>query len=544
MKTLLKPLSLALFVAATLPTQSAYIRTSPPSDTIPATGSSPYFCKAIGGPSIEAGNSLIQTSDGGYAIAGSTTSFGPVGADVYLVKLDANGNLQWTKTIGGPNYEEGRSLIQTSDGGYAIAGETYSFGAGGYDVYVVKLDANGNLQWTKTIDGPNYEEGRSLIQTSDGGYAIAGYTRSFGAGEADVYVVKLDANGNLQWTKTIGGKNDEESESLIQTADGGYAIAGYTIAGYTEYSGAGESDVYVVKLDAKGNLQWSKTIRGKGWDVGLSLIQTSDGGYAIAGYTSSFGAGSGDVYVVKLDAKGNLQWTKTIGGPESDGGFSLIQTSDGGYAIAGETTSFGAGWNDVYVVKLDANGNLQWSKTIGGKNSDWGNSLIQTSDGGYAIAGVTQSFGAGQLDVYVVKLDKNGDACCAVSQTSQSRVRWQAKQRYPLHRQRRHLHLPHPQHQLRRHPHQPVPIAPPPYTTPRSTLPSRPVRQIPFTSPHPLRQPRKSPHRARLGHPLFSPQKERLHAPPLSSSLHAALISIAQPKNPSAHQKPKKERHR
>jgi len=376
MKKLLKPLSLALFVAATLPTQNAcnqtspssdpptqnaHTQTSPPSDTIPATSPSPHFCKAIGGKKGDAGPSLIQTSEGGYAIAGATTSFGAGILDVYLVRLDANGNLQWTTTIGGKKEDGGYSLIQTSDGGYAIAGYTKSFGAGEADVYVVKLDAKGNLQWTRTIGGRGYEIGNSLIQTSDGGYVIAGSTTSFGAGGEDVYVVKLDAKGNLQWTKTIGGPKGDE---------------------------------------------------------GRSLIQTSDGGYAIAGYTSSFGAGEADVYVVKLDANGNLQWTKTIGGKKADGGFSLIQTSDGGYAIAGYTSSFGAGEADVYVVKLDANGNLQWTKTIGGENDDRGFSLIQTSDGGYAIAGYTASFDAGDLDVYVVKLDKNGDACCAVSQTS------------------------------------------------------------------------------------------------------------------------------
>jgi len=428
MKNLLRPLSLALFIAATLlmqnacnrtspssnpPTQNAHTQTSPPSDTLPATGPSPYFCKAIGGPASEGGNSLIQTSDGGYAIAGAITSFGAGSGDVYVVKLDANGNLQWTKTIGGENEDVGTSLIQTSDGGYAIAGYTYSFGAGGLDVYVVKLDANGNLQWTKTIGGENSEIGQSLIQTSDGGYAIAGYTYSFGAGLTDVYVVKLDANGNLQWTKTIGGKIWENGHSLIQTSDGGYAIAGDT------YSlNAADWDFYVVKLDANGNLQWTKTIGGENIDRGYSLIQTSDGGYAIAGTTQSFGAGEWDVYVVKLDAHGNLQWTKTIGGPESEIGQSLIQTSDGGFAIAGETYSFGAGGRDVYVIKLDANGNLQWTKTIGGTDWDVGHSLIQTSDGGYAIAGETYSFGAGGKDVYVVKLDRNGDACCAVSQTS------------------------------------------------------------------------------------------------------------------------------
>jgi hypothetical protein len=419
MKTLLKPLSLALFIAATLPTQSAYIRTSPPSDTFPAIRPSSHFCKAIGGPYIEAAVSLIQTSDGGYAITGLTKSFSAGGHDVYVVKLDANSNLQWTKTIGGPESEEGNSIIQTSDGGYAITGITQSFGAGEWDVYLVKLDAHGNLQWTKTIGGKKEDVGASLIQTSDGGYAITGSTRSFGAGEADVYVVKLDANGNLQWTKTIGGKKEDVGTSLIQTSDGGYAIAGSTRS-----FGAGEADVYVVKLDAKGNLQWTKTIGGENNDWGLSLIQTSDGGYAITGATTSFGAGKADVYVVKLDANGNLQWTKTIGGPRGDWGFSLIQVSDGGYAITGITSSdglaayFGPAEADVYVVKLDANGNLQWTKTIGGPEHDRGISLIQTSDGGYAIAGSTQSFGAGEWDIYVVKLDKNGDACCAVSQTS------------------------------------------------------------------------------------------------------------------------------
>jgi hypothetical protein len=313
MKNLLKPLSLALFVAATLPTQSAYIRTSPPSDTLPAIGPSSHFCKAIGGKKEDGGISLIQTSDGGYVIAGATRSFGAGDWDVYVVKLDANGNLQWTKTIGGPETEEGNPLIQTSDGGYVIAGATNSSGAGYVDFYVVKLDADGNLQWTKTIGGPDFDVGNSLIQTSDGGYAIAGSTQSFSAGGQDVYVVKLDAHGNLQWTKTIGGKKEDGGNSLIQTFDGGYAIAGYTNS-----FGAGYADVYVVKLDAKGNLQWTKTIGGTKDDRGASLIQTSDGGYAIASYTTSFGAGGGDVYVVKLDANGNLQWTKTIGGKKED----------------------------------------------------------------------------------------------------------------------------------------------------------------------------------------------------------------------------------
>ena len=276
-KTLLKPFSLAFLIAATLPTQSAYIRTSPPANTIiPATGPSPHFCKAIGGRNYDWGTSLIQTSDGGYAIAGYTSSFGAGETDVYVVKLDAHGNLQWTTTIGGPESDGGNSLIQTSDGGYAIAGYTSSFGAGGHDVYVVKLDANGNLQWTTTIGGKKEDVGTSLIQTSDGGYAIAGFTSSFGAGEWDVYVVKLDAHGNLQWTKTIGGENDDWGYPLIQTAGGGYAIAGDT-----KSFGAGKRDVYVVKLDKNG-------------DACCAVSQTSQvgpGGGTLSSPTSSIGSG-------------------------------------------------------------------------------------------------------------------------------------------------------------------------------------------------------------------------------------------------------------
>jgi len=262
MKTLLKPLSLALFVAATLLTQSACNRTSPPS------------CKAIGGANHDEGQFLIQTSDGGYAIAGTTTSFGAREWDVYVVKLDATGNLQWTKTIGGPESEWGKSLIQTSDGGYAIAG-AISISAGDKDVYVIKLDAKGNLQWTKTIGGEKNDGGRSLIQTSDGGYAIAGYTTSFGAGDCDVYVVKLDANGKLQWTKTIGGPDSEEGVYLIQTSDGGYAIAGTTRS-----FGAGETDVYFIKLDKNG-------------DACCALSQTSQvgSGGRLRSATSSIGSG-------------------------------------------------------------------------------------------------------------------------------------------------------------------------------------------------------------------------------------------------------------
>lgn len=364
------------------------------------------FCVAIGGGSDDQGSSIIQTSDGGYVIAGSTWSYGEGNYDVYVIKLDRSGNLQWTRTIGGEQDDHGNAIIQTSDGGYAIAGYTRSFGQGSSDVYVVKLDDSGNLEWTKTIGGADWDEGNAIVQTSDGGYLITGFTESFGELYADIYVVKLDGSGNLEWTKTISGASDEWGYSIIQTSDAGYAIVGVLS------SGGGEWDVYVVKLDGAGDLQWAKAIGGTQDDYGYAIIQTTDGGYAIVGDTKSFKHWDRDVYVIKLDGSGNLEWTRIIGGVDEDGGKSILQTSDGGYVIVGYTESFGQeerNDGDVYVIKLDGSGNLEWTRAIGGSDWDEGISVVQTSDGGYAIAGFTESFGQGGRDVYVVKLDEFGN---------------------------------------------------------------------------------------------------------------------------------------
>jgi hypothetical protein len=280
----------------------------------------------------EEGHSLIQTSDGGYAIAGYTESFGAGEADVYVVKLDANGNLQWTKTIGGEPWDVGHSLIQTSDGGYAIAGFTSILRRRRSRC----LCRQAGCQWKPPMD-QNHRRTRmrGLLPHSDLRWRLR-HRRlppPPSAQEKDVYVVKLDANGNLQWTKTIGGKSDEAGVSLIQTSDGGYAIAGFTNPSAQE-SGMSMSSSWMPMVTSNG----PKPSADQRLDWGSSLIQTSDGGYAIAGYTTSFGAGEWDVYVVKLDANGNLQWTKTIGAKnETLGKLSLIQTSDGGYAIAGHT---------------------------------------------------------------------------------------------------------------------------------------------------------------------------------------------------------------
>jgi uncharacterized delta-60 repeat protein len=363
------------------------------------------FAERIGGSNDDFANSIIQSSDGGYVVAGYTNSFGG-SYDFYVVKLYSSGSVAWTKTIGGSGDDQANSVVQSSDGGYIVAGYTTSFGASGADMYVVKLGSGGNVQWTKTIGGSDDDFANSVIQSSDGGYVIAGYTQSFGAGGYDMYVVKLDSNGNVVWTKTIGGSNSDVANSIVQSSDGGYVVAGETLS-----FGASGRDIYVVKLDSSGNIVWTKTIGGSWDDFANSVIQSSDGGYVIAGYTQSFGASWYDIYVVKLDSSGNVIWSKTIGGGNADVAYSIIQSSDGGYIVIGRTQSFGAGGYDVYVVKIDSSGNVLWTKTIGGGSADEARSIIQSSDGGFAIAGYTQSFGAGLYDIYVVKTGPLGDTC-------------------------------------------------------------------------------------------------------------------------------------
>ncbi len=362
------------------------------------------FIRTFGGSDFDFAECVRQTSDGGYIIVGHTASFGAANRNVYLVKTDSSGNQIWTRTFGGTDDDYGVSVQQTSDGGYIIAGSTKSFGAESFDIYLIKTDGSGNQLFAKTFGGDDKDVARSVQQTSDGGYIIAGYTKSFGAGDADVYLIKTDSYGNQIWAKTFGGTSADQGYSVQQTSDGGYIIAGYT-----KSFGAGLFDVYLIKTDSSGNEAWTKTFGGTNHDFSKSVQQTNDGGYIIAGYTKSFGAGLFDVYLVKTDSSGNQTWTKTFGGASSEKGHSVRQTNDGGYIIAGRTSSFGSGLFDVYLIKTDSSGNEAWHKTFGGTDYDDSKSVWQTTDGGFIIAGHTMSFGSGSWDVYLIKTDSSGN---------------------------------------------------------------------------------------------------------------------------------------
>jgi hypothetical protein len=357
------------------------------------------WTRTYGGSSLDRAYSVQQTADGGYILAGGTYSFGAGYSDVYLVKTDSSGDTLWTRTYGGSSEDCGWSVQQTSDGGFIAAGYTHSFGAGGKDVYLVKTDPAGDTLWTRTYGGSRYDQGYSVQQTSDSGYIIAGYTDSFGGGNSNVWLLKADSSGDTLWTRTYGLGNYGEGRSIQQTSDGGYVVAG-CIFSYTTHS----YDVYLLKTDSSGDTLWTRTY---GWgddDEGWSVQQTADGGYIIAGHTYDRVTRVSDVYIVKTDSSGETLWTRTHDRSYQDHGHSVQQASDGGYVIAGYTYSYSTFSLHVYLLKTDASGDTLWTRTYGRNNDDEGWSVQLTSDGGYIIAGYTKSFGAGNADFYLLKV--------------------------------------------------------------------------------------------------------------------------------------------
>lgn len=306
----------------------------------------------------------------------------------------------WTKIYGGMSDDYCRSVQQTTDEGYIIVGSTFSFGAGVGDVWLLRTESSGDTLWTKTFGGTNHDAGNSVQQTTDGGYIIAGSTRSYGAGNSDVYLIKTDATGDTLWTKTFGGADYDYGNSVQQTTDGGYIIAGST----PPLDAGGAGDIWLIKTDSSGDTLWTKTYGGIHTDFGYSVQQTIDGGYIIVGYTNSFGAGNDDVWIIRTNSSGDTLWTKTFGGSYYDEGRSVQQTTDGGYIVVGSTNSYGAGHYDIWLLRTDSSGDTLWTKTYGGIHQDFGYSVQQTTDGGYIVGGEMQTNSADTANVYLIKI--------------------------------------------------------------------------------------------------------------------------------------------
>ncbi|MDR2457637.1 MAG: hypothetical protein LBD41_04065 [Clostridiales Family XIII bacterium] len=399
--------------------------------------------KSFGGNNNEQSMSIQNTSDGGYIIAGFsdsndtnvTENHGSL--DFWIVKINSRGNMQWQKSLGGSNDDTARTVLQTVDGGYLVAGASKSNDGdvkgnhGKNDCWIVKLDTQGNIQWQKSLGGSDDDTVVFSQLTLDGGYIILGTSSSKNGdvtgnhGKADVWLVKLDSTGTIQWQKSLGGRQDELARSLQITPDGGYIISADSQSKNGDLTeNHGKNDFWIVKLDSQGNIQWQKSLGGSDKDYANFIQITSDGGYIIAGASSSKDGqvtgnhGNVDYWIVKLDSQGNIQWQKSVGGSQNEYANSLLITRDGGYIIVGLSDSNDGdvagnhGKFDQWIVKLDSQGTIQWQKCLGGDELDVALSAQTTSDGGTIIAGSTISTNGdvsknyGSFDFWIVKLKR------------------------------------------------------------------------------------------------------------------------------------------
>ncbi|MBN2535876.1 MAG: hypothetical protein JXB88_23550 [Spirochaetales bacterium] len=336
------------------------------------------FENRIGGPDIDSSNDLLVTTDGGFLIAGYTYSKGEGKGDAYLIKCNAAGEIEWDKTYGGPENDQVYTLAKTKDGGYVAAGKTESYGSGKRDVYIIKVDAGGNLEWEKVYGGEQEDEANCVIQTTDNGYLTAGMTYSKGAGSGDIYILKLDTNGSLEWEKTFGGAKKDYAAHVEKTKDRGYIVCG---------SGGEKTDCYVLKLDQEGNIQWEKFIGSDNFDLANCIIPVSRGGYIMAGMTQPEAGKKVDIYVVKLTDKGDIEWEKSFAGKDHSGAQNIKETMDKGYIVTGSTKNTKSGRDNAFLIKLNSRGESAWEEHFGGEDIAYGNAVVEKSRGIYSVTG-------------------------------------------------------------------------------------------------------------------------------------------------------------
>ncbi len=380
------------------------------------------FERTYGGLNKEEGNSVSQTSDGGYIIAGTSYSDITGRDNIYLVKTDEMGDTLWTKRYGSVNQESCYSIRQTSDGGYIIAGTIGIVGQNFTDMYVVKTNSTGDPLWT-TAWGPvdRFYHGRCVQQTSNGNYIVVGFFGTPSTNWSPKFAM-LNAQGEvIDQMPYVGftGGDDQRFYYVEQTNNGGYIAVGYSQV-------PGNTDILLVKFWGSLFLDWYTTLGSFPFEMGYCVRQTTDGGFIIAGHNGS------DVYLIKTDNSGNMTWEKTYGGPNYEGSYSVQQTSDGGYIVTGFTHSFGAGSSDVYLIKTNSSGDTLWTRTFGGSYWDDGKSVQQTSDGGYIIGGFKDDFGpAGAPDFYLIKTDASGLTDVQIEHNPQILESFSLEQNYP-----------------------------------------------------------------------------------------------------------------
>lgn len=362
------------------------------------------FQRHYGGSGDEYGSLCLQTSDGGYIVVGTTDSYGAGGYDIYLIKTNEYGDTVWTRTYGGTGNEVSSEIIHTADGGFAILGRTNSYGSGNNDCYLIKTNQSGDTTWTKTYGGIGNESAYGIVQTTDSGFLISGNTASFGPVTGSVFIVKTNALGDTLWTKIFYKQDVNTGYDIIQTYDNNYII------GVTLSNTVTTHDFMLLKIDNLGDTIWTKVYDKGGDDWLSSIVELSNGDIVVSGRTNSIGYGGVDAFLARYNSIGDEIWFKTYGGANDDLGGKITLSNDSGIVFSGTTYSFGNGSGDVYLIKANLNGDTIWTKTYGGINYDMGGgSIIQTNDNGFITGGITESYGNG-VQMFLVKTREDGFA--------------------------------------------------------------------------------------------------------------------------------------
>lgn len=379
-----------------------------PIDPNPVVMPTKILSKTIGSSVSELVTGIVQADDGGIVLCGYTIASAFGDNDMFVIKMDGDGNVLWSNLYGGAGNDQALHIEKTSgDGGYIICGTTSSFNTG-FDPFSIKLDGSGNIQWSKYYSFLNEDHANYITQTSDGGYIMTGYMNSMGSGEHDIFSLKVDASGSIMWGGLYGGTFSEFGNSIRPTGDGGYVIGGYT------YSFGQFGDGILLKVYGDGVLAWSRIYGGIGFD-NIKDLQISSNGLIACGSTVSFGLATEDAYIFNIDNSGFVYWCKTFGGNvlADDQFTSVKQTSDGGFIASGFVQNTNENSIDMCAVKLYGDGAFNWMRLYGGVASDNASSMFVKTDGGYLIAGATSSFGAGANDIYIQSLRSDGTGCQA-----------------------------------------------------------------------------------------------------------------------------------
>lgn len=395
------PRNILLPALATLLLVSCVPPTEPDTPRLRISEPAEHFLRTLDLSEYDRGFDLQQLDDGGFIITGRTWMRHTASIDVLLVRTDPEGIPLWYKTIGGVFKDEGYAVKQTADGGFIITGSTESYTNGFNDVWLVKTDEHGVMQWSRHFGGTSYDSGQDVIECSNGGYLVAGYTQISSSGNWYAWLIRTDELGNEIWSRVYGGGERDFSASVMEMDDGGFVVTGAT-----ETGGSGNSRLWLFKIAANGDPLWEHRIPGDIIQGGYRVAHAGSGRFGIVGYTHPGQAQRSDMLFVLMDASGDLLQEYTL---HRDAiGTGIAATPDGGFILCGYTDPFGSDGSDAILVKVAADGSEQWKRLIAGEQMDRAMAVITTFSGGYALTGTTRSFGSGREDMLLIKTDASG----------------------------------------------------------------------------------------------------------------------------------------